>query len=101
MVLSFAQMEGKCYYCGKPAHTSPNCHSKNKISREDWYIHKVQGQHHAQAKKEEQSLSTSNISNKKKQLFGWAGVHYSFIQAANMQQLILLDSDSSETFFLQ
>ena len=27
--LSFAQLEGKCYCCGKPGHKSPQCHDKN------------------------------------------------------------------------
>ena len=46
-VLSFAQLEGKCYCCGKPGHTSPKyCHSKD-IKREDWAINKSQS--HGQA----------------------------------------------------
>jgi len=27
--LTFAQMEGKCYCCGKGGHKSPQCHHKN------------------------------------------------------------------------
>ena len=40
--LSFAQLEGKCYCCGKPGHKSPDCYQKNKIPREEWAINKTQ-----------------------------------------------------------
>ena len=98
-VISFTQMERNCYCCGKPGHKSPNCHSKNTISRKDWYIHKIQGQQHTQVEKEEESSTTSNASNKKEQLVGQTCLHYSFVQATNIQQLIVLHSGSSETFF--
>jgi hypothetical protein len=32
--MSFATMEGKCYYCGKGGHKSPACCMKDKIPRE-------------------------------------------------------------------
>jgi hypothetical protein len=38
--LSFAQMEGRCYCCGKTGHKYPKCNDKNK-TREEWYINKV------------------------------------------------------------
>jgi hypothetical protein len=41
-VLSFAQMEGKCYCCGKPGHRSPECHKKDKIPKDEWVINKSQ-----------------------------------------------------------
>ena len=34
ITLSFAQMEGKCYCCGKPGHKSPTCRDKNKPKEE-------------------------------------------------------------------
>ena len=40
--MSFAQLEGICYCCGKPGHKSPDCYSKSKIPREEWAINKVQ-----------------------------------------------------------
>ena len=33
--LSFANIEGTCYCCGKPEHKSPNCRLKDKIPREE------------------------------------------------------------------
>ena len=38
--MSFAQMEGKCYCCGKPNHKSPNCCYKNK-PKSKWAINKM------------------------------------------------------------
>jgi hypothetical protein len=37
--LSFAQMEGKCYCCGKPGHKSPQCRFKDK-PKSEWAINK-------------------------------------------------------------
>jgi hypothetical protein len=36
--LSFAQMEGKWYWCGKPGHRSPDCRQKDKIPKDEWVI---------------------------------------------------------------
>jgi hypothetical protein len=47
--LSFAQMESKCYCCGKSGHKLLQCHFKDKPKAE-WAINKVQ-QSHAQANK--------------------------------------------------
>ena len=40
--LFFAQLEGKCYCCGKAGHKSPDCYKKNKTLREEWAINKTQ-----------------------------------------------------------
>jgi hypothetical protein len=40
--LLFAQMEGKCYCCGKPGNKSSDCRSREKIPREEWAINKSQ-----------------------------------------------------------
>jgi hypothetical protein len=37
--LSFAQMEGKCYCCGKQGHKSPQCSQNNK-PKSEWAINK-------------------------------------------------------------
>jgi hypothetical protein len=34
-LLSFVQMEGRCYCCGKPGHKSPQCRHKDK-PKDDW-----------------------------------------------------------------
>ena len=44
--LSFAQMEGKCYCCGKPGHKSPQCRQKDK-PKEQWAINKAKAEHAA------------------------------------------------------
>ena len=107
ITLSFAQMEGKCYCCGKPGHKSPQCRFKNK-PREEWAIHKSQ-QNFAQAQEtgsstnptstpstdQTQSSESTRTSN------GWAGTHiqYGFAQVDTMQKWILLDNQSSVTVF--
>ena len=99
--LSFAQLEGKCYCCGKAGHRSPDCHHKAKIVQEDWAINKSKQQHVQQSKNDDdKSTSGSTIATKKEDIvIGWAGVHCSFAQAINMRELVLLDSDSTDTIF--
>lgn len=38
--LSFAQMEGKCYCCGKAGNKSPKCRFKDK-PKDEWAINKA------------------------------------------------------------
>ena len=103
--LSFAQMEGRCYCCGKPGHRSPDCRSKDKTPRDEWAINKSQS--HAGAAKPEETNSldgdkstVSAITDKSGEAHvGWAGVHMSFMQHTNMKDMILLDSDSTDTIF--
>ena len=79
--MSFAQLEGKCYCCGKPGHTSPDCYSKNKIPREEWAINKVQM---VTAKTNESTTEESNkdeeIEKESEKFVGWAGAHFIFAQ---------------------
>jgi hypothetical protein len=98
--LSFAQMEGKCYCCGKKGHRSPECYSKDKIPKEEWAVNK--SQQHAHKKNDDAaSVSESTTSSKEKveMEIGWAGLHCSFAQSTSMKDLILLDSDSTDTIF--
>eukprot|EP00957_Ditylum_brightwellii_P120363 9183771-Ditylum_brightwellii.AAC.1 len=98
-------MDGKCYCCGKLGHKSPNYNKKNKIPREEWAINKAQlaqaNESMSTSKGADQS-STQNRSaksNKTEHHIGWAGVHCSFIQSADLRDYILLNSDSTDTIF--
>jgi hypothetical protein len=102
--LSFAQLEGKCYCCGKPGHKSPQCQFKDK-PKSDWSINKMQ-QSHAQASKssnkssqESDNQSSGNIESASIQTKkeGWAGVYYLFYQGQDMKDWILLDNESTTT----
>jgi hypothetical protein len=110
--LSFAQMEGKCYCCGKPGHRSPDCRQKDKIPKDEWVINKSQlhATANAAAGGDAQgaipsaaasitSSITAVTTKKPEPHVGWAGVHCSFAQYTNLQDLILLDSDSTDTIF--
>ena len=97
-------MEGRCYCCGIKGHISPDYRKKKKIPGEEWVINKAQ--QHANVKNEQSeaysgSLSSdSKITTKKEQAQdGWSGMHVSFAQTANLKDLILLDSDSTDTVF--
>ena len=106
--LTFVQMEGKCYCCGKAGHKSPQCYLRNKIPREEWAINKVQM---TQMSKDEDDTNknTDNLQSKdenNEKSIGWAGVHVLFLQGENddefakqLKKTILLDSDSNATIF--
>jgi hypothetical protein len=99
--MSFAQLEGRCYCCGKPGHRSPDCREKDKIPREEWAINKVEASH-IQAS---ENVNMNNNSSTGSQVQGsgnasqWAGVHLGFYQASAMRTCILLDNESSTTIF--
>jgi hypothetical protein len=105
--LSFAQLEGKCYCCGKPGHRSPTCRYKNK-PREEWAITKSQ-QSHVQSNEAVSTITASQLSSTDQSpntevpsaTSGWAGAHvlYGFVQSDMMQNCILLDNQSSVTVF--
>ena len=114
MPLSFAQIEGKCYCCGSTKHKSPACPHKSK-PKPEWWINKAQ--QHLQ-KKQDNSASKSSSSNQSateeeettvnedtESVAAWMGVHLAHIQlleqqnTSNMQEWILLDSQSSTSIF--
>ena len=105
ITLSFAQLEGKCYCCGKPGHRLPECHEKNH-PREEWAIHKAE-QSHLQAPESANTATGSsnntsnNGSNTQGQMTttGWTRVHIQFYQATAMRNWILLDNQSTATIF--
>ncbi len=60
--LSFAQLEGKCYCCGKPGHKLSQCCEKDSKRHEEWFIHKARS--HMQASGNADAASEgSNKSN--------------------------------------
>ena len=93
--LLFAQLEGKCYCCGRAGNKSPSCRKKNK-PKEESAINKAQ-QSHAQATTLDTNMVTSVNSNNPLSSqasqqaninqVGWAGAHIKlqFYQASEMQ----------------
>jgi len=61
LTLSFAQLEGKCYCCGKAGHKSLDFRHKEKIPCDEWAINKAQSP--AQAKNTEQSVAGTMTTN--------------------------------------
>jgi hypothetical protein len=98
--LSFAQMEGKCHCC-ETGHKSPDCRNKAKIPKEEWAINKSQQHVHQSRKDDDKSTSRSNDYEEEAEetVTGWSGLHCSFAQTANMRDMILLDSDSTDAVF--
>jgi len=95
--ISFAQMNGLCYCCGKKGHLSTDCRYKNK-PKSEWFINQ-------EANKDERSnvqdeMGNSEIHESKKSI-GWAGVHleHQFYHSYDLITWILLDNQSSTNSF--
>lgn len=58
--MTFAQLEGSCYCCGKKGHKSPQCKQKDKIPKEKWAINKTtQTAFNQHSERAEQSANSS------------------------------------------
>ena len=106
VVLSFAQMEGRCYCYGKANHRSDKCRDRDKIPKPEWAINKAKtedkAQSHAQLPEMSNSQQLTTINSNGENRVGWASVivhNYSFTQGSNMKDWVLLDSDSTHTIF--
>lgn len=106
--LSFAQLEGKCYCCGKAGHKSPSCRDKGK-PKEEWAINKVQSHAQAKASSDASSVTQPSVNNNtppssmSSSVTGWAGAHielqFQQFNANQMRDWILLDNQSSVSVF--
>ena len=117
ILLTFAQIEGRCYCCGKPGHKSPQCKLKDVKPRHEWYINTVQlTQTKILDLKEQDSdtastrimidADTNSTITKKSSLkkMGWTNLHYNLSNCMKnneeeLRNLVLLDSDSTNTIF--
>lgn len=64
--LSFAQMEGKCYCCGKSGHKSPECRYNNKPKKE-WTINRMKS-----SKEEKPAKKSVKWANAQSAIFSMA-----------------------------
>jgi hypothetical protein len=111
--LSFAQIEGRCYCCGKPGHKSPQCRHKDK-PKDQWAINKTPEIRQVQNVMSEQSAmthtaddlsavtsptaATANTNTDQSLPFTWMGVQATQMAQntrTNTKDWILLDSQSS------
>jgi hypothetical protein len=115
--LSFANIEGKCYCCGRAGHLSTSCRKASSTPKEEWYINKVKAaeqQSHANTASVPHTAGTTsqpktdeNGSNKQPiNQMGWNGFNseYSitgmnFLHLEEMKWVILLDNESTTSIF--
>jgi Reverse transcriptase (RNA-dependent DNA polymerase) len=106
--LSFAQLEGRCYCCGKQGHKSPTCRFKAK-PKEQWAINKAKQREQSHVSSEGQSTMSATRSATDTQssrgsttssvTSGWSGANVQFYQSIQMRDIILLDNQSTVSLF--
>jgi hypothetical protein len=108
--LSFAQLEGNCYCCGKPGHKSPKCNEKSK-PKEEWYVNKVKknnmqrqqtninAEQRGEIDTSQSPVNHPTIPIETVNTINWAGTHVQFYQAQEMRGCILLDNESTASVF--
>ena len=96
--LSFAQIEVRCFCCGKKGHRSNQCKLRDTIPRDKWAIAKTKAQFTRNQTNEPGNKNENENTPNTKQI-GWANMHFSFYQTNEMHDLVLLDSDSTNTIF--
>ena len=114
--MTFAQLEGACYCCGKKGHKSPQCKKKDKIPKAEWAINKTsatafnqqtvknaetQATQAATPPPIQQTTTTGTSADKVK--FDWMdvnAVHVVMNQSmSDMKEWILLDTGSTVNVF--
>ena len=77
IMLSFAQMEGRCYCCGKANDRSDKCRQMDKIPKQEWAINKAKSEDKSQSHAQLAEVNTtkpSNNTNNREARVGWASV---------------------------
>ena len=113
----FTQIEGKCYFCDKSGHKLPQNRYKDSKPKGIWFINTVQD---TQTNKLSSNDNDSNTSAKKKsseynsdstitskssyKKIGWSNLRLNLSNCNSdqlniMKDLVLLDSDSTNTIF--
>lgn len=101
--LTFTQIKGKCYCCGKPGHRSPQCRFKSKPKIE-WAINAVPqsnaqiGASNVASNTSAQETNTANASEQE-HTTGCAGIDVQLYEQAEMKNWILLDNQSTVSIF--
>ena len=63
LLLTFAQIEGRCYCCGKPGHKSPQSRLKDIKPKHEWHINTVQLTQTKKSDSKEQDTTTTRSAS--------------------------------------
>ena len=62
VVLAFAQLEGRCYCCGKANQKSDKCRDRDKIPKPEWAINKAKAEDNSQSYAQLAEMNTSQLT---------------------------------------